>query len=135
MTMNNLTTTQKMTSDQINEIKQRCQDPIALVELLKIKARPNTLMGLERDQKLACMGFDQDEIEEMTGFKRGEYQFCEGEPSSEEVRLRFYGREILDKLNALELKSGLEWEVEYDRILRYGMALGSVEEICIDAKL
>ena len=124
-----------MTLDQINEFKQKCQDSMALVELLKIKARPNTLMGLERDQKLACMGFTQEQIEEMTGFKSGEYQFCAGEQSSEEVRLRFYGKEILDKLNALEKQSELEWEAECDRNLNYGMAHGFVEEICIDAKL
>ncbi len=50
MTMNNLN---QMTQDQINEFKQQCQDLMPLVELLKIKARPNTLIGLERDQKLA----------------------------------------------------------------------------------
>ena len=129
-TMNSLNT-----SDQINELKHQCQDLIPLVELLKIKAKPNTLLGLERDQKLACMGFTQEQIEEMTGFKRGEYQFCDGEQSSEEVRLRFYGREILDKLNALDSKCKHEWELEYDRLLNYGIAQGFVEEICIDSKL
>ena len=133
--MNNLNQSEKMTLDQINEFKQKCQDSMALVELLKNKLPPNTLLGLERDQKLACMGFTQEQIEEMTGFKSGEYQFCDGEQSSEEVRLRFYGKEILDKLNALEKQSELEWEAECDRNLNYGMAHGFVEEICIDAKL
>jgi hypothetical protein len=133
--MNNLNQSEKMTLDQINEFKQKCQDSMALVELLKNKLPLNTLLGLERDQKLACMGFTQEQIEEMTGFKSGEYRFCDGGQSSEEVRLRFYGKEILDKLNALEKQSELECEAQYERHLNYGMAQGFVEEICIDSKL
>jgi hypothetical protein len=124
----------QMTLDQINEFKQQMQNLIPLVELLKIKARPNTLMGLERDQKLACMGFTGEEIEEMTGFKRGEFRFLDCE-TSEEVKIRGLGKEVWEKLQALENKCRTEWEAEYDRVLSYLIAQGSVEEICIDSKL
>ena len=129
MTMNNLNT-----SDQTNELKQQMRDLIPLVELLKIKARPNTLMGLERDQKLACMGYSEEEIERMTGFKRGEFRFLDYDTSTE-AKIRGLGEDVWEKLQALEIKSGLEWELEYDRVLNYGITQGFVEEICIDSKL
>ena len=114
--------------DEINQFNQRCQELMPLIELLKIKHPPNTLKGLERDQMLTIMGFSPDQIEAMTGFKRGQYRFLEGEQSSEEVRLRCYGKEILEKLKALELQCDLEWEQEYDQHLKYGEARGFVEE-------
>ena len=85
--------------DQINEFKQQCQDSIPLIELLKIKARPNTLMGLERDQKLACMGYSAEEIEAMTGFKRGEFRFLDYD-TGEESQFRGLGREMWEELQA-----------------------------------
>ena len=59
-----------MSLDQINQFKAKCQTDMPVVELMKIKADPDSLMGLERDQRLALMGFSWREIEELTGYKR-----------------------------------------------------------------
>ena len=119
---------QGMSQDQINWFKQETK------ELLKIKARPNTLLGLERDQKLSIMGYSEDEIERMTGFKRGEFPFLYPE-STKEDRIRSLGKEIYDKLEALEIRCRAEWEAEYDRLVRYGIARGFVEEEGREPKL
>jgi len=92
-----------------------------LVNLLKNKSAPNTLSGLERDQKLAIMGYSLDEIEEMTGFKRDAYPLLSNQQSTEESRLRFYGREILDKMEALKARTDKEWRAELTECLNTGL--------------
>jgi hypothetical protein len=59
-----------MSLDQINEAKTEMQDLMPVVELMRIKSPPNSLLGLERNQKLRIMGYSPAQIEEMTGFKR-----------------------------------------------------------------
>ncbi len=66
---------------------------LPLLELLRIKDRPNSLRGLERDQRLAIMGYSPDEIEQLTGFKQGQYKFLSSE---------------LDEGQELNEKSGLD---------------------------
>ena len=111
----------------LNQLKLECQGLMPLVELLKNKSAPNTLSGLERDQKLAIMGYSLDEIEEMTGFKQGDYPLLSNQQSTEESRLRFYGREILDKMEALKARTDKEWRAEHDRMLEHGISLGWIE--------
>lgn len=56
---------QGMSLDQTNEFKQEMQKLMPVVELMKVKASPDSLMGLERDQKLRIMGYSKKQIEEM----------------------------------------------------------------------
>ena len=60
----------RMTLDQTNQLMLECQNRLPLFRLLQIKASPDTLLGLQRDQSLSIMGYSRKEIEEMTGFKR-----------------------------------------------------------------
>jgi len=124
--MNN--NSQEPTLDQINELKKQCQDLMPLVELLKIKSPPNSLRGLERDQKLSIMGFSPDQIEEMTGFKQDAYPLYSNQQSSDEAKISFYGREIWEKMQALNARLDAEWRLEHDRILKNGVELGLIEE-------
>ena len=124
--MNN--NSQEPTLDQINQFKKECQDLMPLVELLKIKSPPNSLRGLERDQKLSIMGFSPDQIEEMTGFKQDAYPLYSNQQSSDEAKISFYGREIWEKMQALNARLDAEWRLEHDRILKNGVELGWIEE-------
>lgn len=58
-----------MSLDQINGFKDRMQKQMPIVELMRIKARPHSLMGRERDVRLRIMRYGEKEIEEMTGYK------------------------------------------------------------------
>ena len=131
--MNN--NSQEPTLDQINQFKKECQDLMPLVELLKIKSPPNQLRGLERDQKLAIMGFSPDQIEEMTGFKKDAYPLYSNQQSSDEAKISFYGREIWEKMQALNARLDAEGGLEHDRILKNGVELGSEEEMQCGATL
>ena len=106
-----------------------------LVELLKIKSPPNQLRGLERDQKLAIMGFSPDQIEEMTGFKKDAYPLYSNQQSSDEAKIRSMGREVFDKMQALNARLDAEGGLEHDRMLKNGVALGSEEEMQCGATL
>ena len=129
--MNNMTEPSNITfsprMEEENRIKGEWQKLLPLIDLLKIKARPNSLLGLERDQMLAIMGYSQEQIEEMTGFKWADYPLPAYE-ATEEDKLRSCGREIYDKIKALEIKADLEWQAEHDRLLESGMARGMIEE-------
>ena len=131
--MNN--NSQEPTLDQINQFKKECQDLMPLVELLKIKSPPNQLRGLERDQKLAIIGFSPDQIEEMTGFKQDAYPLYSNQQSSDEAKISFYGREIWEKMQALNARLDAEWRLEHDRILKNGVELGSEEDFNCGATL
>ena len=131
--MNN--NSQEPTLDQINQFKKECQDLMPLVELLKIKSPPNSLRGLERDQKLSYMGFSPDQIEEMTGFKKDAYPLYSNQQSSDEAKISFYGREIWEKMQALNARLDAEGGLEHDRILKNGVELGSEEEMQCGATL
>jgi hypothetical protein len=126
---------QGMTLDQINEFKQKCQDLMPVVELLKIKAPPNTLLGLERDQKLACMGYSEAEIEEMTGFKRDVRPAQDQDVDFDEVEIFISDKDFPDQLRAFNARIDAERELEQTRMLEYGIARGFVEEECGDPKL
>ena len=89
------------------ELYEECRALMPVVELLKIKASPNSLIALEREQKLAIMGFSPSQIEEMTGQPSTPFTFPE---SSKESRLRFYGQEIYDKMEAYN--AGIDGEAE-----------------------
>jgi hypothetical protein len=119
---------QEPTLDEIHEFNKKCQNLIPLVNLLKIKSPPNTLRGLERDQNLAIMGFSLDEIEEMTGFKQGDYPIHSNQQSSDQAKISFYGREIWEKIQALNARLDAEWRLEHDRMLKNGIATGLIEE-------
>ena len=56
---------EEMTRDLNNECKQKMQDLRPVVELLKIKAGPDTLIGIEKEQKLMLMGYSVKEIKKM----------------------------------------------------------------------
>ena len=131
--MNN--NSQGPTLDQINQLKKECQDLMPLVELLKIKSPPNSLRGLERDQKLSIMGFSPDQIEEMTGFKQGAYPLHSNQQSSDEAKIRSVGREVFEKMQALNARLDAEGGLEHDRILKNGVELGSEEEMQCGATL
>ena len=131
--MNN--NSQEPTLDQINQFKKECQDLMPLVNLLKNKSAPNTLSGLERDQKLAIMGFSPDQIEEMTGFKQDAYPLHSVQQSSDEAKISFYGKEIWEKMQALNARLDAEGGLEHDRILKNGVELGSEEEMQCGATL
>ena len=131
--MNN--NSQEPTLDQINQFKKECQDLMPLVELLKIKSPPNSLRGLERDQKLSIMGFSPDQIEEMTGFKKDAYPLYSNQQSSDEAIISFYGREIWEKMQALNARLDAEGGLEHDRILKNGVELGSEEDLQCGATL
>ena len=60
-TMNN----DEMTLDQINALKQEMQEMLELASLTKIRGSPDSLRCIERDQKLAIMGYSSEEIEDM----------------------------------------------------------------------
>ena len=119
---------QETTLDQLNQLKKECQDLMPLVNLLKNKSAPNTLSGLERDQNLAIMGFSPDQIEEMTGFKQDAYPLYSNQQSSDEAKIRSVGREVFEKMQALNARLDAEGGLEHDRMLKNGVALGWIEE-------
>jgi len=53
------------------------------------------------------MGYSPDEIEQLTGFKQGQYKFLSSE---------------LDEGQELNEKSGLDWQAHYDPWLENGEA-------------
>jgi hypothetical protein len=124
-----------MTLDQINEFKQKCQDLMPVVELLKIKAPPNTLLGLEREQKLACMGFSDAEIEAMTGFKGDVSSAQDQDVDFDEVEIFISDKDFPDQLRAFNARIDAERELEQTRMLEFGIARGFVEEECGEPKL
>ena len=114
-----------MTLDQINQFKAKCQTDMPVVELMKIRADPDSLMGLERDQRLALMGFDWHEIEELTGYKRKEpVQF---DPDAL-VEVVVSAHDLPDKAREVNARIEAEWRAEHDRIVETGIALGWIEE-------
>lgn len=117
-----------MTLDQINDFKDKCQRDMPTVELMKIKASPNSLASLERDQRLAIMGYSEEEIEELTGFKDDAYPIQFTEQTSEANQIRFYGKEIWEKMKAYDLREDREFEAEDDQRLKNGIELGLIEE-------
>jgi hypothetical protein len=117
-----------MTLDQINDFKDKCQRDMPTVELMKIKAPPNSFAGRERDQKLMIMGYSEEEIEELTGFKDDAYPIQSTEQTSEANQIRFYGKEIWGKMKAYDLMEDREFEAEDDQRLKHGIELGLIEE-------
>ena len=117
-------TSNNMNQD-LNALKQECQDLMPLVNLLKNKFPANSLSGLERDQKLSIMGFSPEQIEEMTG-NESPIPFL-GQ-STKESRLRSMGKEICERMDALKARTEMEFEQEYNRMMVYGMATGFVED-------
>ena len=118
--------TSNNTSPNLNALKQECQDLMPLVKLLKNKFPANSLSGLERDQKLSIMGFSPEQIEEMTGMKSAAPLF--GSESSKESNRRYLGKELFEKMEALNARTDAEFEQEYNRMMVYGMATGLVED-------
>ena len=110
----------------LNALKQECQDLMPLVNLLKNKAPANSLSGLERDQKLSIMGFSPEQIEEMTGNKSATPLL--NTESSKESNRRYLGKELFEKMEALNARTDAEFEQEYNRMMVYGMATGMVED-------
>jgi hypothetical protein len=111
--------------DQENRLKLELQKMLPAVRLMRIKAGPGSLMGLERDQTLKIMGFGQQEIAEMTGFR------CERKADldlDQEPELIILGRDFPDKLKEMEDKHRREWEEEEAKMLEFGMRLGFIEE-------
>lgn len=111
-----------MSLDQINEFKQECQDLMPVVELLKIKARPDSLMGLEREQKLRIMGYSLVQIEEMTGFKRDVTSASDQDIDFDEVEIFISDKDFPDQLRAFNARIDAERELEQRRMLEYGVA-------------
>ena len=68
-----------------------------------------TLIALEREQKLTIMGYSPGQIEEMTGQPSLPITFPE---STKDSRLRFYGKEIFDKIEAYNARIDAEVEAE-----------------------
>jgi hypothetical protein len=132
---NNPNIWQGMTLDQINEFKQECQDLMPTVELLKINASPDSLMGLERDQKLRIMGYGETEIEEMTGFKRDVSSAQDQDVDFEEVEIFISDKDFTDQSRAFKARIDAERELVQRRMLEYGIARGFVEEECGEPKL
>ena len=116
-----------MTLDQINDFKDKCQRDMPTVELMKIKASPNSFAGRERDQKLMIMGYSEEEIEELTGYKRSTEPPLSPQ-SSEASQIRSMGREIWEKMKAYDLIEDREFEAEDDLRLKHGIELGLIEE-------
>jgi hypothetical protein len=94
-----------MTADQINAIKDKWQKELPAVELMKIKADPDCFMGLERDQKLRLMGCNEQEIEQMTGFRR---EIPDAVDLDAEVEIHVSGVDLPDQYRAF--CAGLEAE-------------------------
>lgn len=115
-----------MSLDQINEFKEEMQGLMPVVELMKIKSPPNSLSGLERDQKLRMMGYSTEQIENMTGFKH-EIKLAD-ESDFDEVEIFISDKDFPDQLKALNARIGLEREIEWNRIYNNGIALGFIEE-------
>ena len=118
--------TSNNTSPNLNALKQECQDLMPLVNLLKNKSPANSLSGLERDQKLAIMGFSLEQIEEMTGKKLATPLL--NTESSKESNRRYLGKELFEKMEALNARTDAEFEQEYNRMMVYGIATGLVED-------
>jgi len=103
-TMNN----DKMTLDQINELKKEMQEMLELASLTKIRGSSDSLLCIERDQKLAIMGYSSEEIEDMcrpdkmdeVEFDIQFQQFCK----EEERKLDQYNRSIKKQQKLDELR-------------------------------
>ena len=109
----------------LNALKLECQDLMPVVYLLKNKAPANSFSGLERDQKLSIMGFSPEQIQEMTGNESAASFLGE---STKESRLRSMGKEICEKMEALNARTDAEWEQEYTRMMEYGIKRGFIED-------
>ncbi len=118
--------TSNNTNHDINALKLECQDLMPVVYLLKNKSPANSLSGLERDQKLSIMGFSPEQIEEMTGQESATPLF--GSESSKESNRRYLGKELFEKMEALNARTDAEFEQEYNRMMVYGIATGLVED-------
>jgi len=122
--MNN-TNLNEASLDQINALKLECQSLMPLVELLKIKADPNSFMGLQRDQKLSIMGFSPEQIQEMTGYKQKDP--VPYDPDAV-VELIILDKDLPDEARELNARLDAEWRAEFDRMLEQGIVLGFIEE-------
>jgi hypothetical protein len=114
-----------MTLDQINEVKDQMQKKMPLIELLKNKASPDSFIGFERNQKLRFMGFSDERIEEMTGFKRKPQTLSDPDSLVELVVL---GKDLPEKWREVNARLEAEWKCEYERVVKRGIALGYIEE-------
>ena len=107
--------------DEENRLKEEMQKLLPVVALMRINARPNSLMGLERDQKLSIMGYSRAEIEQMTGFRRD----CPTpfDPDAE-VEIFISHKDSLDQLKS---NAKVDADREMERSLKRGIDLGLVE--------
>ena len=110
----------------LNALKLECQDLMPLVHLLNNKSPFNSLRGLERDQKLSIMGFSPEQIQEMTGKEPATPLF--GSESTNESNRRYLGKELFERMEALNARTDAEWEQEYNRMLEYGIKRGFIED-------
>jgi hypothetical protein len=83
----------RMTPDQVNELKAEWQKAMPEVELLKIKHPPNSVLGLYRDQMLSIMGYSRAQIAEMTGFREEDYP-VQTQQDTDDSKVIFLGRDI-----------------------------------------
>ena len=88
--------------DDENRLKLEMQKMMPVVELMKIKAEPHTLMGLQRDQKLRAMGYNEMEIEQLTGYKKSPRPIQEWEPDSDVVEIYISSHDFLEKVRKLK---------------------------------
>jgi hypothetical protein len=110
--------------DEENRLKEEMQKLLPVVALMRINARPNSLMGLERDQKLSIMVYSRAEIEQMTGFRRESPTAVDLDA---EVEIFISGRDFPDELKEFDAGIEAEMEMEWRRWLKHGIDLGFVE--------
>lgn len=96
--------------DDENRLKLEMQKMMPVVELMKIKAEPHTLMGLQRDQKLRAMGYNEEEIEQLTGYKRGGRHILDMEYNLTEAELYILNQQFLGKVRKLKQDERAEEE-------------------------
>ena len=149
--------------DEENRLKEEMQKLLPVVALMRINARPNSLMGLERDQKLSIMGYSRAEIKDMCRpklidreqvmanvmaaqkqrlrelakswpKKRREQTEVPG-PMVEEVEVFISGQDFPDELKEFDARIEAEREMEWRRWLKHGIELGFVEGEGEEAKL
>jgi hypothetical protein len=88
--------------DELNRWKEEMQKLMPVVELMRIRATPDSFMGGERDMRLRIMGYDEAEIMQMTsseGISRDEMMANVMEYQRRELRR-------LAKLNKQQNRSG-----------------------------
>src|ERR1035438_7060276 len=96
--------------DEENRLKEEMQKLLPVVALMRINARHNSLMGLERDQKLSIMGYSRAEIEQMTGFRRESPTAVDLDA---EVEVFISGQDFPDELKEFDARIEAEREMEW----------------------